>query len=168
MSKKTLYAHYRSKEDLVRDVIDGIFAEVRAMAEGLFADRTLPYIDKLHRFTEGLTRQLAAISPALLRELQRFAPALYEHVEEQRRQCIPVVFGQLVRQGQKAGMVRAEIDPAFAIAFWRAAIQSLMHPDSLEGLQLRPDQVFTQAINLFFGGLLTPAGRKAHEKHLAR
>jgi hypothetical protein len=39
-----------------------------------------------------------------------------------------------------------------------------MHPDTLERLKLAPNQVMFQAINLFFGGLLTPAGRKDYEK----
>ncbi len=168
MSKKTLYLHYRSKEAIMEGVIDGIFAEARAMATALFADRSLSFTEKLHRFTEGMTKRFTTISPQLLRDLQRFAPKLYQHIEDMRHTHIPVIFGQLLQQGQAAGMVRAEIDPAFAIAFWRPAIQSLMHPDALERLQLRPDQVFNQAITLFFGGLLTPAGRKAHEKLLAR
>ena len=74
---------------------------------------------------------------------------------------------QILRQGQAAGMVRADLDPKLAIEFWRPAIQSLMHPDTLERLKLSPDEMFTQAIDLFFGGLLTPAGRKDYEKHVA-
>lgn len=168
MSKKTLYVYYRGKEAIMKTIIDGFAAEVRAMAEALFADRRLSYIEKLHRFTEGMTRRFTSIGPHLLRDLQRFAPPLYRHLEEVRHRNIPLIFGQLLQQGQAAGMVRAEIDPAFAIEFWRPAIQTLMHPDTLERLQLRPDQIFTQAIALFFGGLLTPAGRKEHEKLLAR
>ena len=164
MSKKTLYLHYPSKEALIVAIIDGFAAEVQAMASGLFADRRLSFIEKLHRFTEGMTKRFTSISPQLLRDLQRFTPHLYRHLEELRQRNIPLIFGQLLQQGQAAGMVRAEIDPVFAINFWRPAIQSLMHPDTLERLQLRPDQVFTQAINLFFGGLLTPVGRKQYEK----
>ena len=168
MSKKTLYLHYESKEAIIKAIIDGFAAEVQAMASGLFADRRLSFTQKLHRFTEGMTRRFMSISPQLLRDLQRFAPHLYRHLEDLRQRNIPLIFGQLLQQGQAAGMVRAEIDPAFAVEFWRPAIQSLMHPDTLERLQLRPDQVFTQAITLFFGGLLTPAGRKEHEKLFVR
>lgn len=168
MSKKTLYVHFPGKEAIMEAVIDDIFAEVRAMAGTLFANRQLGFTEKLHRFTDGMTKRFTTISPQLLRDLQRFAPKLYQHIEHMRHTHIPVIFGQLVQQGQAAGMVRAEVDAAFAIEFWRAAIQTLMHPDALERLQLQPDQIFTQAINLFFGGLLTPAGRKEHEKIFAR
>lgn len=168
MSKKTLYAHYESKEAIMEDVLDGIFTEVRAAADALLADRRLGFTEKLHRFTDGMTKRFTSISPQLLRDLQRFAPHLYQHIEDLRHKNIPHIFGQLLQQGQAAGMVRPEINAAFAVEFWRPAIQSLMHPDALERLQLRPDQVFIQAITLFFGGLLTPAGRKEHEKLFAR
>ena len=168
MSKKTLYQHYSDKESIMMAVIDDIFAEVRRMADALFADRQLSFTEKLHRFTGEMTRRFTSLSPLLLRDLQRFAPRLYQYIEKLRQRNIPLIFGQLVQQGQAAGMVRAEIDPTFAVEFWRPAIQSLMHPDTLERLGLRPDQVFNHAITLFFGGLLTPAGRKEHEKLFAR
>jgi AcrR family transcriptional regulator len=168
MSKKTLYQHFPSKDALVGEVIDELAADMRSAAEALFSDQEMEFTEKLHRFIEGMTRRFVGISPHILRDLQRFAPQLYHRVEELRQKNIPVIFGQLVRQGRAAGMVRDDIDPVFAVNFWRAAVQSLMHPDSLERLELRPDQVFQQGISLFFGGLLTPAGYKAYEKKFSR
>jgi hypothetical protein len=68
-------------------------------------------------------------------------------------------------QGQAAGIVRTSVDPTFAVEFWRPALQSLLHPDTLERLKLNPHEVMAQAIDLFFGGLLTPIGRKDYEKN---
>lgn len=168
MSKKTLYVHFQSKDALVESILSHFMLEVRASAEAIFADQTQSFPAKLHRFIEMMVRRFTRISPHVLRDLQRAAPHLYRKVEEFRHTNIPLVFGQLVEEGQAAGVIRAEIDPHFAIEFWRPAIQSLMHPDTLERMKLSPDQMFTQAINLFFGGLLTPAGRKDYEKTLAR
>jgi hypothetical protein len=42
-----------------------------------------------------------------------------------------------------------------------------MHPDTIERLHATPDQVFARAVDLFFGGLLTTAGRKDYEKNVA-
>ncbi len=166
MSKKTLYVHFASKDALVEAILAEFMAEIRASADALFADPDLSFTVKLHRFSEAMVKRFARMSPHVFRDLQRSAPHIFRHVEELRHRNIPHVFGLMLRQGQKAGMVRADIDPAFAIEFWRPAIQSLMHPDTLERLHLHPDQMFTQAINLFFGGLLTPAGRKDYEKNL--
>ena len=166
MSKKTLYVHFASKDALVEAILAEFMGEIRASSDALFADAALSFTVKLHRFSEAMVKRFARMNPHVFRDLQRCAPHIYRHIEELRHRNIPHIFGQMLRQGQAAGMVRTDIDPAFAIEFWRPAIQSLMHPDTLERLQLHPDQMFTKAINLFFGGLLTPAGRKDYEKNL--
>ena len=165
LSKKTLYVHVPSKDALVSEILRAFIGEVRASAEALFGDDSLSFTVKLHRFSETMVKRLQ-INPHIFRDLQRSAPHLYRQMEELRHKNIPHIFGLLLRQGQATGMVRADVDSEFAVEFWRPAIQSLMHPDTLERLKLHPDQMFTKAINLFFGGLLTPAGRKDYEKHL--
>ena len=167
MSKKTLYVHFPSKDALVGEILQEFVREVRASADALLADPALSFTVKLHRFSAAMVQRFLRMNPLIFRDLQRFAPHIYRQIEELRHRNIPHIFGQLIRQGQATGMVRADIDPDFAVEFWRPAIQSLMHPDTLERLQLGPDRVFAQAIALFFGGLLTPAGRKDHDKHHA-
>ena len=164
ISKKTLYVYFRSKDALVEEIFNQFAAGVRAQADALFADQELSFTVKMHRFGETMIQRLSQLSPHLLRDLQRFAPHIYRRLEELRNQNIPYVFGGILRQGQAAGIVRKNIDPTFAVEFWRPALQSLLHPDTLERLKLDPHEVMTQAIDLFFGGLLTPAGRKDYEK----
>lgn len=164
MSKKTLYVHFASKETIVDTVVEGFAEDVKAMAATLFDDDSQSYAVKLVRFTEAMTERFARVPPTLFRELQRYAPAVYRRIEELRFNTIPVVFGRLVAAGQRTGEVRAAVDPVFATEFWRHAMQGLMHPDTTERLGLRPDQVFTRALNLFCGGLLTPAGLHDYEK----
>lgn len=166
MSKKTLYVHFPSKDALVEEILQGFVQEVRSSADALFADTSLSFTAKLHRFTQAMTQRFARMNPHIFRDLQRSAPHIYRHVEELRHKNIPHVFGQMLRQGQAAGMVRADVDPALALEFWRPAIQNLMHPDTLDRLNVGPDQMFKQAVQLFFGGLLTTAGRKDYEKHV--
>lgn len=166
MSKKTLYVHFPSKDALVGEILQEFVAEVRTSADALFADRSLSFTVKLRRFGGAMAHRFVRMHPHIFRDLQRSAPHIYRQVEELRHRNIPHIFGQILRQGQAAGMVRADVDPDFAVEYWRPAIQSLMHPDTLERLQLSPDRVFAQAIDLLFGGLLSPAGRKDHEKHL--
>lgn len=166
ISKKTFYVHFPGKDALVEALLAEFVHDIRASAEALFAEPGLSFAVKLHRFIEAMVRRFERMNPHVFRDLQRSAPHIYRHIEELRHHNIPHIFGLMVRQGQAAGMVRTDVDPAFAIEFWRPAIQSLMHPDTLERLKLNPDQMFARAVNLFFGGLLTPAGRKDHEKHL--
>lgn len=168
MSKKTLYVHFRSKDELVRAVLDQLGAEVRAEADALFANRSLGFAEKLRGFAESMFERLSRLNPRTPRELQRFAPHLHQQLVEIRQRNIPYVFGRFIEEGQLAGKVRTDIDAAFAVEFFLQAMQGFLHSGALDRHRLAPRDLVPRAIDLFFGGLLTPAGRKEHEKMFAR
>lgn len=168
MSKKTLYVHFAGKDEIVGAIIDDLSREVRAGAEALLADRSLNFAEKLRGFVEGMVERLSALHPRTVRDLQLHAPALYERLEEVRRKNVPYVFGRFIEEGQASGLVRNDPPAAFAIEFFLQAVQGLLQPAALERLKLAPREVIAQAIDLFFGGLLTPAGRKQYEKLFPR
>jgi len=165
VSKKTLYVHFRSKDELVEAVFDGFASEIRAIADRLFAKNEQSFSTKFRGLVEAMIKRFSTMNPVMLRDLQRFAPRIYAKIDDLRRKNIPYVFGRAIRDGQILGAVRADIDPTFAIEFWRIAISGLLQPDNLENLGMPPEQVFEKALNLFFAGLLTPAGRKDYEKN---
>ena len=168
ISKKTLYQNFSSKDALIRDVILGLSREIRAEADALLRHRRLNFAEKLRGFAEGLAQRLHTVTPHAVRDLQRFAPHLHALLNEVRQKDIPYIFGRFVEQGQLTGMVRDDIHPDFTIHFYLHALQGLLQPTSLEQLKLTPTEVYTRAIDLFFGGLLTPTGRKEHEKLFPR
>jgi AcrR family transcriptional regulator len=168
MSKKTLYVHFGSKDEIVRAVIDELGREIRADAEALLANRHLTLAEKLRGFAEGMLERMACLNPRTIRELQRFAPALHQRVVEIRQKNIPYIFGRFIEEGKLSGKVRAEVDSAFAVEFYLHAVSGLFESGALDRLGLAPRELAPRAIDLFFRGLLTPAGRKEHEKLFAR
>lgn len=168
MSKKTLYLHFAGKEELVRQVILAFGREVRADADAILRDHRLTFAEKLRGFVEGMLQRLSHLNPHLLRDLQRFAPELHALLAEIRRKNIPYIFGRLLEEGQLSGMVRDDLNTAFAAEFLLQAMQGLLQASALGHLNLEPREIFENAMNLFFGGLLTPAGRKDYEKLFAR
>jgi len=168
LSKKTLYVHFAGKDEIIGAVIDDLAAEIRAAADTLMASRELNLAEKLRAFIEGLMERLAALSPATLRDLQRFAPPLHTRLEEVRGKTLPYVFGRFIEEGQLDGLVRTSVPTGFATEFLLQAMQGMLQPAALERLRLAPREVIATAINLYFGGLLTPAGRKQYEKLFPR
>lgn len=164
MSKKTVYVHFRSKDALIRAVLDGFAAEVRDEAEQLLRDSTLSFAEKLRGFASGMMERLSRVNPATLRDLQRFAPALHRHLEQLRGKNIAHIFGRFVEAGQICGAVRDDINPVFAGEFFLHAMQGLMQPAAMQRLKLSPDVTLDRAIGIFVCGLLTSTGRKEHDK----
>jgi AcrR family transcriptional regulator len=164
ISKKTLYVHFAGKDEIVREVLLQLSREIRADADRLMGDRHLNFAEKLRGFVEGMMTRLSALNPSTMRDLQRFAPALFRLMEELRQKNIPYIFGRLVEEGQLTGMVRTDIEAGFAIEFFLQAMQGLLSPATLERLKVPPPEILNRAIRLFFGGLLTSTGRKEYEK----
>lgn len=164
MSKKTLYLHFAGKDAIIAAVIDHVAAEIRAEADALLADRGLNLAEKLRAFIEGMMQRLGALGPATLRDLQRFAPALHRRLETVRARTLPYVFGRFIEEGQAGGLIRSGVSPGFATEFLLQAMQGLTQANVLERLQLAPRDVLARAMDLYFGGLLTAAGRKQYEK----
>lgn len=168
MSKKTLYVHFPSKRDLCRAVIDDVGEEIRADAETLLRDPRLTFLEKLHGFAQGMGERFSRVSPDALADVARLAPDIHRHIEQLRAKNIPYVFGRFIEEGQLAGMVRDDVNPAFAAEFHRHAMQGLMQPAAMRRLGLTPTETIDRAIRLLFGGLLTSAGLKDYEHHFPR
>ena len=164
MSKKTLYVHFSGKDALIERIIDLVAGSLHERMEAVLSNPKLTFPGRLAGVVEVVGTTLAKASPVMLRDLQRFAPHIHQKIEQLRQKNIPYVFGRLLRDGIATGKVRADVDPAFATEFWLQAITGLVRPQALERLQLTPRQTFEKALNLFFSGLLTPAGRKDYEK----
>ncbi len=168
MSKKTLYRHYPGKEAIVAAIIDGLGRALRRELDEILADPRRPFLPKLRAVIDAVAARLGLLSPAMLRELQRFAPRIHDRIDELRQRNIPSVFGRLFRAGLSEGAMRPGLDPDFAARFWLHAVRGLLHPEALAATPLTAAQTLTQALDLFAGGLLSPAGRKDYEKLFPR
>ncbi|MFT3783767.1 MAG: TetR/AcrR family transcriptional regulator [Nibricoccus sp.] len=168
MSKKTLYVHFASKEALVGEIVDFIGRTTRAGFDAIFENKTLTFSERMCAITDLIGNTLAKINPAMLRDFQREAPELFRKIDELRQKNVPYVFGRLLKDGQASGLVRPEIDIPFTTEFWLQAVRGLMHPDTLDRTQLSPRDTLQKAIGVFFGGVLSSAGRKEYENHLKK
>ncbi len=164
MSKKTLYLHFPGKDAIITTIIAEIGLTIRHELETVLNQPKLSFAQKLRTIVDIVVPQLSLLTPAILRELQRYAPKIYGMLDELRQKNIPAIFGRLFRSGVSEGALRPEIDPDFAAQFWLQAIRGLVHPDTLAVTHLSPRQTLEKALELFTGGLLTPAGRKDYEK----
>lgn len=163
MSKKTLYAHFPTKEALVEAILE---AKTDEMRRGVWAVANLPDVTfsvRVHRLLAHCVEQLSEISPVFVRDLERQIPVLYARVEAIRREIIPKVWGQVLAEGVRAGHVRRELEAPFIAELVLLAVQGLMHPAALDRHELPPREVIDRVLTIIFAGILTPAGRKVYE-----
>jgi AcrR family transcriptional regulator len=161
MSKKTLYAHFESKEELLRAVLVRRTTEIDRGLEAIVgAKESFPA--KLGHLARFLQSQVAKVSPVFLEDIRRYAPDCFQVIEEFRGRAIPRYFGRLLEEGVRAGHVRQQLNRDLLIRMLVLSIQGIIRPETVEELHLRPGEALDHILAIFFDGILTSKGRQAH------
>ena len=127
MSKKTLYSHFASKEELLRAVLVHRTREVEQGLEAIVSTKeSFPL--KLGHLARFLQSKVAEVSPVFLEDIRRYAPECFQVVEEFRARAIPRYFGRLFEEGIRTGHVRRQVNRELLIRMLVLSIQGIIRP----------------------------------------
>jgi AcrR family transcriptional regulator len=161
ISKKTLYAYFPGKFDLLEAVLADKFAGVEAKLKKAARAQPHNFPATLHELLAGLQYELEEIKPPFVRDMRQKAPQVFKVVERRRAALIQRYFGKLFIRGQHAGMVRKDVPAKLVIEILLALVQAIMNPPKIEELGMLPKEGFSGIIRIVLEGALTPKGRKS-------
>jgi AcrR family transcriptional regulator len=160
ISKKTLYAYFPGKIDLLEAVLADKFSSVEAALKEATRAHPDDFPATLHELLAGTQRELDEIKPPFVRDMRQKAPQVFKVVERRRAALIQRYFGELFIEGQRAGMVRKDVPANLIIEILLAMVQAIMNPPKMEELGMMPKEGFTGILKIVLEGALTPKGRK--------
>ncbi len=161
ISKKTLYAHFPGKFDLLDAVLADKFAAVESMLKRVTRTRPADFAATLSELLAGMQRELDEIKPPFVRDMRQKAPRLFRSLEARRATLIERYFGKFFTQGQRTGMVRKDVPARLIIEILLAVVQGIMNPAKMEELGMTPREGFAGILKIVLEGALTAKGRKA-------
>jgi len=160
ISKKTLYAHFPGKFDLLEAVLADKFSSVEATLKEVTRAHPHDFPATLHELLAGTQRELGEIKPPFVRDMRQKAPHVFKSVERRRGALIERHFGKLFVEGQRAGMVRKDVPAKLMIEILLALVQSILNPPKMEELRMLPKEGFAGILKIVLEGALTAKGRK--------
>ena len=168
MSKKTMYAHFPSKEDLASEMVKGMQTELSSRIKVLVDDESMDFMEKLNRILDVTATHHSLLTPHFRMDLQRHAPGVCKCTDDFQQQQIHGVISKLIQEGVRKGMFRSDLDEPIVTAMFLATFQSLLRPESIARLQ-RPITKIIEAISgAMFQGILTDGARlRLHTQPLA-
>jgi AcrR family transcriptional regulator len=161
ISKKTLYAHFPGKIELLEAVLADKFAGVEARLKEATRAHPHDFPATLHALLANTQRELDEIKPPFVRDMRQKAPHVFKVVERRRAALIERSFGRLFIEGQRAGMVRKDVPARLIIEILLAMVQAIMNPPKMEELGMMPKEGFSGILKIVLEGALTTKGRKA-------
>src|SRR5215467_11952186 len=109
ISKKTLYAHFPGKSDVLEAVLADKFQGVERMLKEVTRAQAHDFPATLQELLTGTQRELDEIKPPFVRDMRQKAPEVFKLVERRRAALFERYFGKLLVDGQRAGMVRKDV-----------------------------------------------------------
>ena len=159
MSKKTLYAEFPSKSDLLRAVLLDKFRSVEADLEQILQRRAANALAELQQLLTCMQRHTEEIQPPFVRDIRRESPELFSLVEGRRRELIQRYFGRIFDEGRRENIIRNDISTEMILEILLGAVQSIMNPAKIETLGVTPKTGYGAIITVILEGVLTPKGR---------
>lgn len=159
ISKKTLYKHFKNKEEVLRAVARRFMELGRATVDATMLAPDIPFLEKLKRVLGFVGMQSALISPQIIKDIATNSPSVWKELHEFRAQRIQA-FAKMIREGIHQGVLRDDLDEELVMKIYFGAIQSIIDPQSFAEAKYTPQQALTTLIAVLFEGMLTPEGRK--------
>jgi AcrR family transcriptional regulator len=161
ISKKTVYAHFPSKIELLEAVLADKFQGVEAKLRAITRAHPHDFSRALQELLAATQRELGEIKPPFVRDMRLKAPHVFKVVERRRAALFERFFGKLLIEGQRAGMVRRDVPAKLIIEILLTVIQAIMNPAKMEELGMIPRDGFAGILKIVLEGTLTNKARSA-------
>src|SRR5438876_3654478 len=159
ISKKTLYAHFPAKIQLLEAVLADKFAVVEAKLNEITRAHARNFPAALHELLTNTQRELDEIKPPFVRDMRQKAPHVFKVIECRRAALIERFFGKLFIEGQHTGMVRKDVSVKLMIEILLAMVQGIMNPPKIEELGMTPKEGFAGILKIVLEGALAGKAR---------
>jgi AcrR family transcriptional regulator len=127
ISKKTIYQHFASKEELAEAVIRRLSDRIEANWQRLYDEGG----DPLTIMREGIAGILQVVAPTestFFKDMQRAMPHMWAEIQARRRRQLERFEG-LIAEGIQQGQFRADVDPFIASRMFYASVNALANPE---------------------------------------
>ncbi|MCH7400484.1 TetR/AcrR family transcriptional regulator [Belliella kenyensis] len=170
MSKKTLYKYFPGKQELLAASFDLLKNRLSLKVETILENRYIPFMAKLKSFLNVVANDLAPINPELLQDLREHVPEVWGELQDYVRDSAYLRFQRLIEEGIDKGYVLQGMNKTLIVLVYASAIQNLIDPKFLaqfpremrENMNLGTSEIFDQAIQIIYQGILTDEGREEY------
>jgi AcrR family transcriptional regulator len=160
MSKKTLYKHFASKEDLLREAIRSITRSLSERIESAVSSE-LPFEAKARKILTDIGTTLGTFSRHLQVDIQRYVPDLWDEIEKFRRQQILDKLDRMFRQGIRENVFRRDLNPEIFTLVFIGAVQAIINPTVLSNRSFSATEAFSAILGILFEGALSEGARQS-------
>jgi TetR/AcrR family transcriptional repressor of nem operon len=154
VAPSNFYYHFKSKEELAIEVLEGYFEKSRQEMAPIFMNRSITATQKLERLHDGIVKKVTANGCCggcpmgnLAQELSDSHPEFQVRLARYFKECVEAI-AEVVKDGVNAGEFRKGVDPQAAAYLLFGSVQGLLLLSKSMKKVDPLDQGFAQALKL--------------------
>lgn len=159
MSKKTVYEHFRDKEELVQDGMRFLLNRHKQYLED-FRRQSANAIEELLKEVEYIEQLGNAINPVMLFEIQKYLPDIWEEVEVFKQERLLQAIVSNLERGMKEGVYRSDIKLNIIARMRLLQLDMAFEPRQFPVAQFNMHEVIKEITAHFIFGIATMKGRE--------
>jgi len=166
MSKKTIYKHFATKENLVEKVVERFMQNISSKVDEIIKSK-FDALEKTVTLMRLLGSQLIKFSDNWLRDIQIQMPALWEKIDNFRTKKIYGVLSSIIEQGKVEGYF-IDKPNELIITIFVSSVRTIVSPGFLYYQKFNYQEAFHHTFEILFNGILTPKGKKEFNKTFSK
>jgi AcrR family transcriptional regulator len=158
ISKKTIYKYYPTKEDLVKETIQG-FLEFHKGNVSEIVDDNSKAVTKLYKIFNYIGKMISKINEKFIRDIQTHTPDLWMDIDTFRTKMMMTNIGKIIEQGKKEGVF---IDKPSAIitGIFTSSVRGIINPEFIMNNRFSIKTALEETIEIIMNGIMTEKGKK--------
>lgn len=164
ISKKTLYQHFKNKDDVVEQVMLARLHDQKIRLELQEEDRQNPIaiIDSTKRF---IIARLNSLHPSNDFDMKKYHPEVYARIKDTEEKLKGEFLTTLLDQGIKQGYFRRDIDRDLQIYLLNTPLRYLSDPEMSANMQYPISDVVCTILDNFIRAISTEKGLQEIKKY---
>lgn len=152
-SKSSLYNHFKSKDDLVYQVLKRVNSEINQNLEKILENRKLSFYGKLSEIFAFTVTLLDRAGEDFLKDLRIYTPDLWKEYMQMRDERIDRYYRSLFDSGIKEGIIRDDLDIDLMLDVYFKLTEISVSADAFSGGKFSNQEVYRQISILFLEGI---------------
>jgi len=157
ISKKTLYQHFPSKDEIVLSALQANFEGLGRRIDTLFENPSLSFEYKITALLSNVGVQMSRISTVFMEDVYKHLPEAWQMIDDFRKEKVLQRLGILLREGQEEGSIRRDIDIESVLFLVFNTVTQVLRPELLLAQGQSFPSLFNSFISLVYGGVFVPA-----------
>ena len=162
MSKKTIYKHFTTKEDLVKEVAY-LFIKTHSSNISNIINSEYNAVEKLFYIFKYLGNMLININEKWFSDIQSQAPKIWNEIEIFRSRFMTQNISKIIEQGKKEKYIVNYSSPIM-INIFISSIRGIINPEFILNSKMPAFKALESILDILMNGVLTPKGKNLLKK----